>query len=233
MRRAAPLGSGGRSAPAAARGRRFPRGRCGRRAAADAARSPPRAGPARWRSESARRERRLRRTVTRLRACLDGLPTLERRVLVLRAGLGPRRPRPRARVARVLDLSTARVRASSGADSGDCAGSPVAGAAVRRTTDGAAAAPTTGEPPTTTVLAVAPLEDRVEVKGEQGLARRDAATGRAQARADPRVGPARSCRPLILGEQGRHRPDRSRCSPSRALLAIAFGARGAIRSHRS
>jgi hypothetical protein len=47
--------------------------------------------------------------VRRLSACLDGLPALERRVLVLRAGLGPRRPRSRARVARALDLTTRRV----------------------------------------------------------------------------------------------------------------------------
>jgi hypothetical protein len=55
------------------------------------------------------RERRLRRTVRRLRACLDGLPSLERRVLVLRSGLGRLEPRSRARVARRLDLATRRV----------------------------------------------------------------------------------------------------------------------------
>jgi hypothetical protein len=56
-----------------------------------------------------RRERRLRQVVGRLRGCLDGLPVLERRVLILRAGVGPGDPRSRARVARATDLSTRRV----------------------------------------------------------------------------------------------------------------------------
>jgi Sigma-70, region 4 len=55
------------------------------------------------------RERRLRRTVRRLGTCLDDLPTLERRVLELRTGLGPGRARNREGVARALDLSTRRV----------------------------------------------------------------------------------------------------------------------------
>jgi Sigma-70, region 4 len=56
-----------------------------------------------------RRERRLRQVVGRLRGCLDGLPMLERRVLVLRAGVGPGGPRSRTRVARALDLTPRRV----------------------------------------------------------------------------------------------------------------------------
>jgi hypothetical protein len=57
----------------------------------------------------ARGERRLRKTVDRLQGCLGGLGRLERRVLVLRAGLGAGPPRTRSRVARRLDLSTRRV----------------------------------------------------------------------------------------------------------------------------
>jgi Sigma-70, region 4 len=56
-----------------------------------------------------RRERRLRNAVRRFRGCLDGLTQLERKVLVLRAGLGVERPHTRSRVARLLDLQTRRV----------------------------------------------------------------------------------------------------------------------------
>jgi hypothetical protein len=62
------------------------------------------------RRRAARRERRLRATVRRLRACLGGLGRLERRVLVLRTGVAGGRARSRQRVARLLDLSTRRVR---------------------------------------------------------------------------------------------------------------------------
>jgi hypothetical protein len=51
----------------------------------------------------------LRRTVQRLRPCLGGLPTTERRVLVLRAGLGTDRTRSRAEVARMAQISRRRV----------------------------------------------------------------------------------------------------------------------------
>jgi hypothetical protein len=54
-------------------------------------------------------ERRLRRTVRRLASCLDELPSRQRRVLVLRAGVGPRDPISRRRVARRLDLPVRRV----------------------------------------------------------------------------------------------------------------------------
>jgi hypothetical protein len=113
--RAVPLGSGGRSTPnAAVRGRRTAEAS----PAGSGLRSPRRG--ARGRSGGAavaaheratsrgvrRRERRLRRTVRRHWACLDALPSLERRVLVLRSGLGPPRARTRAPVARALHLST-------------------------------------------------------------------------------------------------------------------------------
>jgi len=77
----------------------------------------PRAPAARIRARSAarppgpvhRRERRLRRTVARLSGCLDAIAGAQRRVLVLRAGLGPRRPQTRHAVARRLDTSVRRV----------------------------------------------------------------------------------------------------------------------------
>jgi hypothetical protein len=47
--------------------------------------------------------------VLRLRGCLPRLPRGERRVLILRARLGAPRPRPRARVANILDVSAHRV----------------------------------------------------------------------------------------------------------------------------
>jgi hypothetical protein len=56
-----------------------------------------------------RRERRLRTTVRRLQTCFGGLSRLERRVLVLRAGIGAGPPRTRTQVARRLDVSTRRV----------------------------------------------------------------------------------------------------------------------------
>ena len=126
--RAAPSGSGGRSTPtAAARGGRAaePSGRAGggaagvrspgRRArgsgagaAAGAAQARDREAP-RVRRRERRRQQRLRQTVGRYRTCLDGLPALERRVLVLRTGLGARDPRTRAGVGRRLDISARRV----------------------------------------------------------------------------------------------------------------------------
>jgi hypothetical protein len=57
-----------------------------------------------------RAERRLRRTVARLGGCLDELPSSERRVLALRAGLGAARPRSRRGVARALHIRVQRVR---------------------------------------------------------------------------------------------------------------------------
>jgi hypothetical protein len=54
------------------------------------------------------RERRLRREVRRLSPCLDALSSLERRVLVLRAGLGGRRALSRGATARRLGISVRR-----------------------------------------------------------------------------------------------------------------------------
>jgi hypothetical protein len=65
--------------------------------------------------ESRRRrlhERRLRRTVARLAGCLYGVSPFQRRVLLLRAGLGRARPLSRAAAARRLDRSPERVRQS-------------------------------------------------------------------------------------------------------------------------
>jgi hypothetical protein len=50
------------------------------------------------------RERRFRRSVRRLSGCIGALPGLERRVLVLRAGLEGRRPRPSPPQARPATL---------------------------------------------------------------------------------------------------------------------------------
>jgi hypothetical protein len=55
-------------------------------------------------------ERRLRRAVSRLSGCLSALGTTQRRVLVLRAGLGPRRPLSLRAVARRLDAPVRLVR---------------------------------------------------------------------------------------------------------------------------
>jgi hypothetical protein len=57
-----------------------------------------------------RADRRVRRLVARYAGCLSGLPARQRRVLRLRAGIGPREPATRAAVARRLDLPVARVR---------------------------------------------------------------------------------------------------------------------------
>ncbi|HZV75282.1 MAG TPA: sigma factor-like helix-turn-helix DNA-binding protein [Conexibacter sp.] len=53
-------------------------------------------------------QRRLERAVARLQACLSGLTERERRILTLRAGLGPGPALSRAQVARLLDLSLTR-----------------------------------------------------------------------------------------------------------------------------
>jgi hypothetical protein len=64
---------------------------------------------ARKRAERRRAERRLRRAVSRLRTCIDDLRFGQRRVLVLRAGIGAADPRTRRGVARVLDLRVRQV----------------------------------------------------------------------------------------------------------------------------
>jgi hypothetical protein len=55
------------------------------------------------------RDRRLRRLVLALPACVQRLSSLQRRVLVQRAGVGAGAPRSRRSVARRLDLSVRRV----------------------------------------------------------------------------------------------------------------------------
>jgi hypothetical protein len=64
----------------------------------------------RARSRRARRELRLRRSLRHLEPCLFAVSGFVRRVIVLRAGLGGRRPLSRAGVARRLDTSVGRVR---------------------------------------------------------------------------------------------------------------------------
>jgi hypothetical protein len=164
--------SGARAGTARAVGGRAAGGRSRGRAGARAARSRS--------PEVRRRERRLRRAVVRYRGCLDGLPALERRVLVLRSGVGSRRARTRARVGRALDLSAQRVgrierrglRRLRGLGDGGCGGggaAPSAGAPVEFPADGfgraALAAMTFGGGEL--AMAAAPEEDRVEVKGER------------------------------------------------------------------
>jgi hypothetical protein len=68
-----------------------------------------RAAATRTPAQRRRHARRLRRSVARLSACLDQLPTRQRRVLVLRAGLGAARPHSRHGVARALDITVRRV----------------------------------------------------------------------------------------------------------------------------
>ena len=65
--------------------------------------------PVRARSER-RADRRVRRLVARYGDCLQQLTARQRRVLRLRAGVGPREPATRAAVARRLELPIARVR---------------------------------------------------------------------------------------------------------------------------
>jgi hypothetical protein len=69
----------------------------------------PTAPSAPSRAEVHRRDHRLRTAVRRLRGCLPALPRLQRRVLVLRTGIGKGGPRSRERVAGILDRSEIRV----------------------------------------------------------------------------------------------------------------------------
>ena len=57
-----------------------------------------------------RADRRVRRAVVRYEGCLADLPVRQRRVLRLRAGIGPPPPASRTTVARRLDLEVAQVR---------------------------------------------------------------------------------------------------------------------------
>jgi hypothetical protein len=65
--------------------------------------------PAPVTAKDRRAERRLRRSVERLDGCLDELPSTQRRVLELRAGVGKAAPHTRGAVARALDLRVLRV----------------------------------------------------------------------------------------------------------------------------
>jgi hypothetical protein len=170
--RAAPSGSGGRSIPNASAGAPAARPAATPPAVRVVTSRRPAAAPAQAVEETprrvARRERALRRTVRRHRACLGGLPSLERRVLVMRAGLGARDARTRARAARALDMSIRRIarverrglRRLRGLARGGCGADTAAPAAFERVTF--AAATLLGTP-----ARAAPERDRVEVKGEQ------------------------------------------------------------------
>jgi Sigma-70, region 4 len=94
-----------------------------------------------------RADRRLRRTVRRLDACLDDLSSGERRVLTLRAGAGPAAPHSRRAAARALDMSVGRVRrlergglrrARALARTGACGASPAGAASPSGATSPAA-----------------------------------------------------------------------------------------------
>jgi hypothetical protein len=63
------------------------------------------AGPRKTR----KRDRALRDAVLRFAGCLDSVPSSERRVLSLRAGIGAAQTRTRAQVARITGLSSRRV----------------------------------------------------------------------------------------------------------------------------
>jgi Sigma-70, region 4 len=90
------------------------------------------------RRRAERRERRLRRSVVRLSGCLDDLSAAQRRVLVLRAGVGEASPRTRQGVARALDIRVQRVRRierrglrrARELDRADACGAAVAGGAA-------------------------------------------------------------------------------------------------------
>lgn len=102
-------GGGGDSASdgsgdGASRGRETDRPRS--RSGARRDESTSRARPA---DRVAQREQRLRETVSRAASCLGELPSAQRRVLTLRAGVGARPARSRSSVARRLDVTVRRV----------------------------------------------------------------------------------------------------------------------------
>ena len=66
---------------------------------------PDRRAAAERRKRVVRRDRKLRRVVKRLESCLPQLPNAERRVAALRAGLGEKSTRTRARVAQLLNVT--------------------------------------------------------------------------------------------------------------------------------
>jgi hypothetical protein len=100
-----------------------------------------------------RRERALRRAVLRFQGCLSQVPRSERRVLTLRAGVGPARPHSRTEVARITHLRRSRVvtlerrglrRLHALGRSGDCQDARTASAAAPLAS---AAAPPAGSAP--------------------------------------------------------------------------------------
>jgi hypothetical protein len=102
-----------------------------------------------------RADRRVERLVARYGMCLSALTVRQRRVLRLRAGVGPREPETRAAVARRLELPLARVRKAErrGLRTLRRIGRDGCGAAAH---DGAGAGPgvpTAGDPAAATVLA--------------------------------------------------------------------------------
>jgi hypothetical protein len=102
--------SGPAGAPAAAgggSGGAGSRGVAGRRASGRFAATAARRGRRGARRNV--RERRLRRAVHRLEPCLDVVTSFQRRVLVLRSGLGEARPHTRRGAARRLGISLRRV----------------------------------------------------------------------------------------------------------------------------
>jgi hypothetical protein len=99
-----PGSSGSAAAPGASSGGAGARGGSSSRGRGARARTATRTPAQRHRAE-----RNLRRLVTRLSACLNNLNNVQRRVLVLRTGLGSARPHSRLGVARLLDLRVRRV----------------------------------------------------------------------------------------------------------------------------
>jgi len=99
-----PGGSGSAATPSASSGGAGARGGSSSRGRGARARTAARTPAQRHRAEV-----RLRRLVTRLSACLNDLNGVQRRVLVLRTGLGSARPHSRRGVARLLDLRVQRV----------------------------------------------------------------------------------------------------------------------------
>ena len=247
VRRAVPLGSGGRSAPvsAAREGRAAGSSAAAARAGGACGQRCPAPGAAcGWSA----RERRLRRSVSRLRACLDGLPTLERRVLVLRSGLGPRRPRSRARVARVPGRQreaggpTRAARAATAArarpwrvrrraEHGRWRRRPSHGRAVAAGDDYHRAR----------VGAALGREDGIGAPGASLTGSRSRASrsprDRDRGGAEPERAPPAAARPklpaAIVGGKGGGTDLTVPLLALAALLAIAFAARSAIRSLRS
>ena len=108
-------GGGGSAAPAAGSARgsaAAPAGAAGSRASGRSARRAAATGGSRRHAheKSPAAERRLRAKVRRLAGCLGQVREGQRRVLVLRAGLGPRHALSRGQVSRRLELPMPRVR---------------------------------------------------------------------------------------------------------------------------